>query len=91
LDAAGFALQAGRLGLVDFSQCCTWPSCFGNNPSSPYLAILMSRAVGQTEPNTAEGADGTGAAEDRAADLQVGPARAKAGNQGCCAGNMRNG
>ena len=58
LDAAGFDLQAGSLALVDFSECCEWVSCFGNNPSSPYLAISLPRAEGQSVPNPDEDDDG---------------------------------
>src|SRR5262245_49903473 len=55
LDAAGLTSTSGRFGFLDLSQCCSQPTCFGNNPSSPYAGIYLGRGAGQTAPNPGEG------------------------------------
>ncbi len=59
LGAAGFGVAPGHFDFIDMSQCCSQPTCFGNNPSSPYAGFYLPAAPGQTTPNPGTGSDGT--------------------------------
>lgn len=58
LDAAGFSVQSGKFEVIDIADCCAeGKSCSGNNPTSPYGAFYLPRAIGQTVANPSEGRD----------------------------------
>lgn len=51
LEAKGFIVQKGKFKVVDLFalyDAGIVPSCFGNNPASPYLLPLVPLAPGQT-------------------------------------------
>jgi hypothetical protein len=51
LQGVGFSVQPGGFGFFDTSQCCTAPTCFGNNPSSPYASVSLAGADGGLTAN----------------------------------------
>lgn len=72
LRASGFTVQAGTFSVADLAGCCDpLRSCFGNNPSSPYLLCNLPRAPGQTVANPIENASGVSAAWRLRADEAV--------------------
>jgi hypothetical protein len=58
LAARGFLVQPGSFEFLDMTQCCE-TTCSGNNPSSPYAAMFVPPAPGQTVPNPGARDDGT--------------------------------
>lgn len=56
-----FEVREGRFEFLNL-DCCSLPTCAGNNPSSPYATYYLPRAPGQTAANYDEEADGTAAA-----------------------------
>ena len=49
---AGFTVQDGRFGFLDYSRCCLpGASCLWNNPSTPYGLYAVPPAPGQTAPD----------------------------------------
>lgn len=58
LAARGFLVQQGSFEFLDMTQCCE-TTCSGNNPSSPYAAMFVPPAPGQTIPNPDARDDGT--------------------------------
>lgn len=56
-DARGFTVGAGSFEFLDMAGCCA-TNCSGNNPSSPYAAIHVPPAPGQTAPNETARGDG---------------------------------
>lgn len=72
LRAAGFTVQAGTFTVAELAGCCDpLRSCFGNNPSSPYLLCNLPRAPGQTAANPLEEPSGASAAWRLRADEAV--------------------
>jgi hypothetical protein len=58
LEAAGYDVRDGVFAFPAL-DCCSLPTCFGNNPSSPYGSYRLPRGPGQTAPNPYEDVDGT--------------------------------
>lgn len=54
LEADGFVVQEGKLEIfpvLEMYDAGIVPSCYGNNPSTPYLIYKLPEAPGQTAPN----------------------------------------
>lgn len=58
LAARGYQVQRGSFEFLDLSTCCQ-TTCSGNNPSSPYAALFVPPAPGQTVANPNPRQDGT--------------------------------
>lgn len=59
LAASGHTVQQGSFVPFDLADCCaTGKNCAGNNPASPYVAVRVPPAPGQTAVNF--GADASG-------------------------------
>ena len=54
LEAAGFIVQPGKMEPVDIFRMYLagiTPSCYGNNPSTPYLTAKLPMGPNQPQPN----------------------------------------
>jgi hypothetical protein len=54
LTHRGYLVQAGQVGFFRVEDCLALPSCFGNNPSSPYGVYCLPPAPGDTADGPAE-------------------------------------
>ncbi|NQV13590.1 MAG: hypothetical protein HQ530_04810 [Parcubacteria group bacterium] len=55
LENNDFTVQEGKFGVLDIIKMADLgliPSCWGNNPSTPYMIYKLPLAPGQTVPNT---------------------------------------
>src|SRR6266511_3738502 len=54
LTRRGYLVQAGQVGFFRVEDCLALPSCFGNNPSSPYGVYCLPPAPGDPADGPAE-------------------------------------
>jgi hypothetical protein len=55
VEADNFIVQEGKFEvfpILDMFDAGIIPSCYGNNPSTPYMVYKLPKAPGQTVPNT---------------------------------------
>lgn len=61
MRAAGYQTSEGAWGAVDLSGCCAeGANCYANNPASPYFALSLPPASGQSASNPAFFSDAQG-------------------------------
>ncbi|MFO0694670.1 MAG: hypothetical protein U0230_14005 [Polyangiales bacterium] len=60
LEAEGFTVDEGRFAFFRVEDCASLPSCYGNNPSSPYGLYLLPPAPDEViDPTTPPLSDAT--------------------------------